>query len=1207
MRQQHGSGKTAVLVERIIHKILVEKLDITSLLVVTFTNAAAAEMRERVLNAIDKKLEEFPEDVHLQKQTMLIHKASICTIHSFCLDVIKNHFYEIDLSPNFRIGDTSEIELLKQEVLDELFEQKYLEGDKNFLKLLEIYTNYREDDPLKEMILEIYRFIQSSPFPKEWLEEKINDFLVLEEDMDFGKTVWGKILLKKYETLIEETILGLKHVKISLDLNPELDMYSNTIQKDIDTLNEIKEDISTWDETYQKANLFAFQKWPVNRKITSNIKDEAKAQRDKINKKFKAGKDKIFIYSSKEAIGDVIELYEILNPLKDLILEFEEAYQKAKREKNMIDFNDIEHFALKILVQKDENGNYIPTQTAKKYQEKFSEIAIDEYQDSNLVQEYILQSISRGNNIFMVGDIKQSIYKFRQARPELFLEKYDRYQLIDNKKEKDDLKIQLFKNFRSRENVLNFTNLIFQNIMSKELGNVEYNEKEYLNLGANYEKIENENLEDRKIEIDIIDIKKQEEDEWKEEVKEEQNENIERKEELEETGEEERIEDITLEARFIANKVKDLIANHFQVWDKKIEAYREVTYQDIVILLRSTITAAPVFEKELLDLEIPVFSDSSTEYLDSIEIQTILSVLKILDNPFQEIPLVIVLRSMIGNFSDNDLIKIRLVDPYCNFYEAVKKARLQVEDSLKNKIENFLDKISNWREKQEYLLLNELIWHIYNETDYYNYVGLMPNGKLRQANLKMLLEKAKDYENASFHGLFHFLQFIEKMKANSNDMGAAKVIGENENVVRIMSIHKSKGLEFPVVILAGTHKRFNMQDLNQKLLLHQELGIGPKYINYEKKIEYDTLIKEAVKSKVKVETLSEEERILYVALTRSKEKLIITGISKDIQKDLEDKENQLQIYFQNQNEINSQLLEQYKTYLDWIELVYLKEKENVKDLIDFRVIKKEQILDKKNKGEQKKEITNLNQIKSLSAKGIEEKIEKMLNWEYPYQKSITIPNKVSVTKLKMMKMEQSKKEMLAIEKETDKIVNELPKPNFLSNEINLTPAQKGTILHLCLQKLSLHEDHNIETIKAMIKDLVEREIITKKEAESISYNKILEYTKSKIWQELKTASLVEREKTFYIYIPAKEVYQEEVEEKVLVQGIIDLYYLNQKGELVLVDYKTDYVEKGKEKKLKEKYIEQLQLYQRALEKALKRKVDRIYIYSTYLGKEIQIK
>ena len=1203
-----GSGKTAVLVERIINKIINENIDIDKLLVVTFTNAAASEMRERVLNAIYEKLENDSENQNLQRQITLLNKASICTIDSFCLDVVRNHFYELDnVSPNFRIGDTTEIELLKQEIIEEIFEKKYEEEDKDFNTLINTYTSYRDDTPLKEIILKIYNYIQSNPFPKKWLNEKIEMFNLEEkneEHSDFSNTVWGEELLKEVEEELIDDITALQDIEESLSFDPELNKFWQTIRSDIDMLQTLKNNLDNWDRAYEISKNINFVTWP-RKKIESSIKEEAKIIRDDVKKKLNKVINKILICDSDEAKQDIQDMYNVLDKLKYVILEFQEEFSKRKRERNIVDFNDIEHFALKILLKETEEGKIEPTDVAKKYKEKYIEIAIDEYQDSNLVQEYILNAVSKGDNIFMVGDVKQSIYKFRQAMPELFLDKYKNYKKIEDKKQEDNLKIKLFKNFRSRENVLKFTNLIFQDIMSNLLGDIEYNQEEYLNLGAQYPE-EKQNLN---TEINIIDLKENEEEQSNVST-EDLNESVENEEQ------QERIEDIELEARFVANKIKEIVQNKYQIWDAKKDKYRDIKYKDIVVLLRSTSNIAPIFEQEIIRLDMPVFSDSSQEYLDSIEIQTIMSLLKIIDNPMQDIPLVTVLRSNIGKFTDDELVEIRLSDKYENYYTCMKKAKLDVNPKLKDKIQRFFESIEEWRKEQEYLSLDELIWKIYIDTGYYNYVGLMPNGALRQANLKMLFQRARQYESSNFKGLYNFINFIEKLRLSSGDLGAAKLIGENDDVIRIMSIHKSKGLEFPVVFLSSTGKQFNLMDLNQNILLHQEMGIGVKYINYERQVQYDTLTKTAMRNKILVETLSEEMRILYVALTRAKEKIFITGLSKDYEKEAENIEKQICRYPKYLDKINPILVKKYKRYLDWIMLVYNYEKETAKNFVDFNIYKKKELLDSfeniKKEEIDAKEFLEKQDVDNDKIK----KIEEILNWSYDYELSTTIPTKTSVTKIKQMQNEENIETALdnyLIDVEKDKKnkekvqENSLPKPQFLRKEDDdkITSAQKGTLVHLCLQKLNEKQEYTLQEIKDLINELELKQIITNKEARSISTYKILAFTKSIIWKELRKAKTVEKEKPFYINIPAKEIYNQEIEEDILVQGIIDLYYINENDELVLVDYKTDYVEKGKEEELLNKYRKQLDLYKRALESALNRKVDKVYIYSVYLEKEIE--
>ena len=1212
MQQQRGSGKTAVLVERIINKIIKEKIDIDKILVVTFTNAAASEMRERILSAIDRKIEENPDDNFLQRQIILLNKANICTIHSFCLEVIRNNFFELDIPANFRIADSSEIELLKQDVIEELFEEKYLNQDEGFIKLINIYTGYRGDEPLKEIVLSLYKYIQSNPFPLEWLNEKVEIFKNEKGEKDFAKTIWGKILQDYIEDEIEDIIVKLNKVNNDIKKFPEMEKYKRVIDNDIENLEYVKKCLGSWDETYEALNNIKWEKWPIDKKITLEIKEEAKKIRDDIKKIVNAKLGKIMCNNSEEAFCDIEKMYPILKELEKIIIEFSNIFALRKKEKNIIDFNDIEHFALKILIKKDINtGNIEKTDIARNYEEKFIEIAVDEYQDSNLVQEYILNSISKGNNMFMVGDVKQSIYKFRQARPELFLEKYEKYPLI-NEKKGDNLKIKLFKNFRSRKNILDITNLVFQNIMSKEAGDIIYNEDEYLNLGANYENPRQENINfGGKAELHIIDVKENKE----EEIFDKQEINIEFEEEKNENIN--IIENSVIEAKFVANKINELIQSKFYVFDKK-EGYRKISYKDIVILLRATSNLAPIYEKELIAKNIPVFSDSSSEFLESIEIQTILSVLKLLDNPTQEIPLITVMRSNIGGFSDEELIKIRIADKDDNFYNTLVKAKIQVEKKLADKIENFLEKIDNWRKKSCLIELDELIWLIYTETNFYNYVGLMPNGALRQANLKMLFEKAKQYEDASFKGLYNFIHFIDKVHSGNNDMQSAKIIGENEDVVRIMSIHKSKGLEFPVVFLCGTGKGFNLRDLNDPILFHQDIGFGPKFIDEERRIEYNTIAKEAIKIKSHTETLSEEMRILYVALTRAKEKLIITGISKDSAKSIKQKEDLLSMYVLEKNEsmgknkINPKLIKKYKTYLDWIELVYLFNKEKIDELITLDIHNKEEILSME---EDEKEIEEVNILDKINENAnninYNKEIVDILNWKYQYIDSISIPSKTSVTKLKEMENQEveSEKNLLNIlsdENDIDENIKLEDTPKFLMGEEKVTSSKKGTLMHLCMQKMKEDKNYSIEDIKLLISDLVKKDIILQNEAEAINIKQLYEYTKSELWKELKEAKEIHKEEPFYLNIQAKEVFENDTEDSILVQGIIDLYYINKNDQLILVDYKTDYINKGAEKILIERYKKQLELYKKALENGLQRNVEKMYIYSTSLNKLISL-
>lgn len=1165
-----GSGKTTVLVERIIRKIINDNVDIDKILVVTFTNAAASEMRERILTALYKQIDEDPLNQRLRKQIVLLNKASICTIDAFCLDIIRNNFFEIGASSNFRIADNTELELLKQEAIEETFEELYLENDDEFNKLIELYAGYKDDENLKNIILKIHNYIQSAPFPEDWLEEQIEKFNMSNIE-DFSQTEWGKIILKNFRDEVLNLIQILESSKHQLDMITELSKFSLVVADDINQLKFLEQNWDNWERAHEIANNLKFKTWPTDKKVVSNLKEETKKARDNVKKRISKAVSQTFIYNTEEAVEDINAMYPILKKIKDVTLKFMEKFSEKKSNKNIMDFSDIEHYALKILLKKDENGIYQKTEVAKKYEEKFNEIAIDEYQDSNLVQEYILTSISNGKNIFMVGDVKQSIYRFRQAKPELFLDKYQKYGLEPNEYGQ---KIKLFKNFRSRENILDTTNLIFSDIMSADFGEIEYDESEYLNLGATYEE-PTENVEFAgKTELDIIDLKKEENEDG---------------EEIEEDSSSELLEKTEIEAKFVANRIQKLIKSKYQVYDRKT-GYRDITYKDIVILLRATSNTANVFEKELLNLNIPVFSDQAENYLESIEIRTITSLLKIIDNPYRDIPLVTVMRSIIGDFTDNELIEIRLTQNEGYFYDSLKEAKAspKIDGKLKEKVINFLDKLNKWREEERYLPLNEFIQKIYEETDYYNYVRLMPNGQVRKANLKMLLDRAKDYEKISFKGLFNFIRYLEKVKSSNSDLSSAKVIGENENVVRIMSIHKSKGLEFPVAIISRTDKKFNQKDLNESILLHQDIGFGMQYINYDRKIEYTTATKEAIKIKTKEESIAEEMRILYVALTRAKEKLIITGVENDFTKSIEQKKELLEIYEKENYKINHLVLKKYLSYLEWIELVYLNHQDIENQITLNKIAKKDVLKAEENQEEQEKR--NI----ELPEKIDYEKINEILNWQYKYKEMTNIQSKMSVTKIKELKNNETQKQQhIEI------------KPKFMLDKTKVSSAERGTITHLILQKLDFTKEYSKEELAQFVNNLCTKNIITQIQKDSINIEKIYQIINTQFIKNLKNAKEIKKETPFYTYINTKEIYNTQNSENILVQGIIDLYYINQQNEVILVDYKTDYVE-GSGEELIDKYKVQLEIYKKALEESLKEKVKHVYIYSIYLNKEIEI-
>ena len=1202
MQQLLEVGKTAVLVERIISKIVKEGIDIDKILVVTFTNAAASEMRERVLNAIYKKIEEEPDNLNLQRQVTLLNKANISTIHSFCLEVIKNNFYELEnFAPNFRIGDEAELILLKLDVLEDLFEKKYEAEDTTFEKLIKTYTSYKDDQALKDLVLKIYGYISSNPFPRRWLDEAIKKLNVNIES-NFSNNIWGKILVKDLSEEIEDGIMQLKKALITLT-EEDLEPWIQCLKEDISNYATLKERLGDWDTAYITSKELYLRDWPRNKAKSETIKllkDEAKKIRDSVKKSIMTKVEELLIGNSYEINTDILEMHKTLEKLKELIFEFDDEFTRRKRAKNIIDFGDIEHLTLKILLKEDENGNLCQTDVAKQYVSKFNEIAIDEYQDSNLVQENILTSISNGHNIFMVGDVKQSIYKFRQAMPELFISKYLEYARLDNREKDNGIKIQLFKNFRSRKNVLDFTNLIFQNIMTQAIGDVSYEKEEYLNLGANYPESPNS----MKTEIDIIDMAKTEE-------------------ELEEDENLENLEKIEIESKFIANKIKELIDTKFQVFDNKKGEFRNITYKDIVVLIRNNKGISGALEEQISKLDIPVFADGGKSYLDSTEITMIMSILKVIDNPTDDISLLTVLRSNIFSFTDNDLIEIRLINKYSDFYTAILESKeSKVDPSIIEKVEKFLHNLQEWKEASEYLALDELIWKIYADTSLYNFVLLLPNGKQKQANLKMLFEVAKKYESSSFKGVYKFINFIKKIKVGNKDMDGAKIIGETENVVRIMTIHKSKGLEFPVVFLAATSKNFNTQDLKSNILLEQNLGIGVEYIDYDKQIRYDTLTKKAIKLKMLESVLGEEMRLLYVALTRAKEKIYITGTVNNETKAINKMKEIVSMYKKENNKINSVVVKKYTTYLDFIKLAYLYDKEKFNTVATINTVPKSEIITNTKviaEVSKKESLIDLLNKQKKSEKDIEIKnkikdIGNILKYQYPNIEDTLIPTKTSVTKIKKIKMEAKRKLEIKEENKQARVIKEskdlsFEEPTFIKgleeNEISAT--RKGTLMHLCMQMLEIDVNYDLDKVNELIGGLEQRGVITSKEKKVIDANKVLLFTKSFIWQKLKKAKEVYKEKAFYTHIPYNKIEDVKTDAKIIVQGIIDLYFIDENNNIILLDYKSDYIEKGQEQKLVSKYIDQINLYKNALEDSLNRKVYKKYIYSTCLNKVIEIK
>ncbi|MBU3155571.1 helicase-exonuclease AddAB subunit AddA [Clostridium estertheticum] len=1327
-----GSGKTAVLVERII-KIVTDEdrpTDIDKLLVVTFTNAAASEMRERIAAAISKELHNNPQSKLLQRQLTLLNKSSITTIHSFCLEVIRNNFHVVDLDPNFRIADGTEAVLLKQEALEELFEDRYIaienenksdDEDKteensssdvpvttrfpnlesnSFLNLVEAYSNNKEDLGLQGIVLSLYNFAMSSTDPNKWLIDSAENFNI-KDGASFSDTPWAKVLMD--DTKIE--LLGIEKVMVkalkNVEDNEAIILYNEVFKSDLAIIadllsaaNNCFENLATTFEELSFAKLPSIKacKDKEKQKVVQEIRNKVKKQLQELQKQ-------VMNANSEASLEDIKELYPLMMELSQLVIDLQEKYREKKKERSIIDFNDFEHYCLNILMKKDEEGEVVlgndgkpePSSVAIGLRNKYEEILIDEYQDSNMVQETLLNIISREKigspNVFMVGDVKQSIYRFRQARPELFLAKYNSYSKDEGAKTR---KITLYKNFRSRETVINAVNYIFKQIMCKNIGDLDYTDEEALNLGAHFDESVGQGVVGGPVELHLIEkeIKDPENDENEEESGGQVNtiEDDVKSEGQINTNEDETPTNIELEARIVAKRIKELMSRiddqgneteAFKVYDKNIKEYRDVDYKDIVILLRATSAWAPSFLEQLKLENIPVYADTGTGYFSTVEIQIIMSLLQIIDNPRQDIPMLAVLRSPIGGFTSEELVDIRIGQREVSFYEAMvnfvefkdtlsedkedqsgdkklepgdKNCDLEDKqlDSVDKKLKRFLKKFNHFREICTYMPIDEFIWYLYTDTGYYGYIGAMPGGPQRQANLKVLFQRARQYEETSYKGLFNFINFINKLKVSSGDMGSAKTLGENENVVRIMSIHKSKGLEFPVVFLSGMGKNFNLMDINKSILFHYELGYGPDYVDPIRRISYPTVLKQALKKTIKIESLAEEMRVLYVALTRAKEKLIITGSIRNIDKNLSRMSSSLD---ESGEKLGEYEILKGKSYLDWIIPAVIRhvdgkplrariqiEDENLHLLSDpssFIVrfwnrehIKKDEQLEEetlisaeerlsllKGKSIYDKLLDDKLSEEELSSQKLSEDklmadIEKRLGFVYKYEKSTKMPTVLTVTELKR-KFNVELTESDSGNLYAPRLIN---KPKFLEEVKGLSPAEKGTAMHSVLQRLDLTKVTTSIEIEAQVQILLEKSLISKEEGKAVRIDKLVKLFKTLLGQRMIKAyslNLLKREVPFHMEISSTDIDKSlpvEIygDEQIMLQGIIDCYF-EENGQIILVDYKTDFVKNGEVNSLIDKYKSQLDYYAKALEVTLGVEVKESYLYSFSTDEAVEVK
>lgn len=1256
-----GAGKTAVLVERIIRKMTQrsQPVDIDRLLIVTFTNAAAAEMRERIGAALNALLENPSQQAQLlHRQLALLGRAQITTIHSFCLEVIRGYFHYIDLDPGFRIADETESVLLKLEALEEIFEERYESEnlDEAFLKLVECYSGSKDDQKLLDTVLSIYDFVRSHPHPQKWLQDAAEAFRWT-EGQGFDGTRWGEILKNSIMTELSGLLDRMDTAVAVLRKAQGLESYLPNFVSELSMLQGLIKacgpEAGSWHALCRGFDALRFDRLPragkdadpESQELVKDIRSEVKKKLDKI-------KNELVAADSEELERELRELYPMMQYLCGLVRELDVRYKEKKKAKGLIDFNDLEHYCLEILGHPDENGNVTATDAARELRQRYEEIYIDEYQDSNMIQEVILNILSRKEdgtpNIFMVGDVKQSIYRFRQAKPELFIEKYNTYASDSAGLYR---KILLYKNFRSRENIIHAVNDLFTQLMSEGIGEIDYNEQEALRPGAQFDAPEDEAVPvGGPVELHIIDMKEiggSEPDEGADDQTAAENGGDSAAAAGMLPDEEEKPDNVRSEAILVADRIK-LLTEGFDggeplyVFDKDIGQYRPACYKDIVILLRATKNWAEVFTEELSLRGIPVYSDAGSGYFKTVEVMTVLSLLQIIDNPMQDIPLLSVLRSPIGGFTPEELIDIRLEDRNLPYHLALKKAAGKPEGTGR-KAAVFLARLEDWRLKAAHMLTNELIWYLYTDTGYYGYVGAMPGGMLRQANLRLLFDRARQYEETSLKGLFSFISFIDKLKSSSGDMGSAKTLGEKDDVVRIMSIHKSKGLEFPIVFVCGMGKSFNLMDINNAILLHQELGFGPDYVDYKRRVTYPTPHKQALRYKIRLESLSEEMRILYVAFTRAKEKLILTGTVKDMEKAAAKWSGCMQSY---DAKLKPYEVLRGSSCLDWLAMALIRHKdgklaeqlgmkevsgaiENVSQW-DVRIWNRDEVLRSQLKAEGDvpdfiKELTELEAAaelavqtenegspESTSDKGqgaepdseplLRKKIAEKLDWEYPYRQSEILPVKLTVTELKRLFEDTD------FDESPQPSISFVQKPRYLEEDTGLTAAEKGTVMHFVMQHLDFAETGTETEIKAQLEKMVHGELLTQMQAETVNTRKIRRFFETALGSRMKAAEKLYREAPFNVELKSTELYPElppnhYVDEMLLLQGIIDCYFDEGDG-LVLVDYKTDYVPDGDVMQIKARYDKQIGYYAAALERITGKPVKEKYIYLFWNGEII---
>ncbi|ANU22681.1 helicase-exonuclease AddAB subunit AddA [Planococcus donghaensis] len=1170
-----GSGKTAVLINRMIEKVLAEDdpISVDELLVVTFTNASAAEMRHRMSNALEKAVADNPESTHLRKQLRLINKAQISTLHSFCLQVVKQYAYLLEIDPGFRIAGDTEAALLRDDVLEAVLESAYEgEGADAVYRLADSFTSDRSDQAMEVLLSKLYDYSRVHPNPQEWLQQVLNLYNV-PTDATIDELPFIDDLKLTIRHALEEA-LQLADQGLQIAHAPEGPVVlESTFRTDTEVIRTAIAALeNSWESLYAFSKSFKWEKAASIRKDSCDpvLAEEAKARRNDVKKIVSGLFDAYFTRSPKRLLEEMREMAPLMKTLVELTQLFADQYKALKIDRALVDFSDLEHYALEILMIEGK-----PSPIAKEYQDRFKEVLVDEYQDTNLLQETILNLVKSGDeqngNLFMVGDVKQSIYRFRLAEPMLFLGKYSRFR---HDAENTGLRIDLNANFRSRKEILDGTNYIFSQIMGERVGEIDYDEAAALKAKAPYPE------QQTPIELTLI-----------------------HEPETEEESEDEDLAKSQWEARFITKKITELMESETMVNDPWSQKQRPLEYRDIVVLMRS-MTWSGDFVDEFKMAGIPLYAELTGGYFEALEVMIMLNTLRVIDNPYQDIPLASVLRAPFIGLKENELAEIRLAAPQASFYEAVKtfmRAGTGIDPAAAEKLRRFVLQLEGWRNLARRGSLAELIWQVYLDTNYYEMVGAMTNGKQRKANLRALHDRALEYEKTSFRGLFRFLRFIDRMRERGDDLGTAKSLSEKENVVRLMTVHKSKGLEFPVVFFAGTGRAFNEMDFKKSYLFDQDYGLAVKAVNPDTRIEYTSLPFLAVREMKQLQMKAEEMRVLYVAMTRAKERLYLTASVKDIEKLLEKWKMAT-----NDVRLPDFMRSRAKGYLDWIGPAVARHPDAEKQLnvtghfldhtsrFHIDIVESQSLLPA---------IVNMEELlkEDELSDDYQQQVNDRFNYQYPHQQAVEKRSKQSVTEMKRLQMLQRLDEpesFIQTVKPERKML--LHRPNFMMDK-RLSGADIGTAVHAVMQHIPLDRTLTSNEIKEFIETLVGMEILSSDEGKAVKIEELERFYASKTAARLRAATNIKKEVPFtYAKKDADGDHQ-------IIQGIVDCLFEEEDG-WVLLDYKTDRVTQISDVKneMSERYSVQLTVYQEAVESILKISVKERLLYLFAANQEVNI-